>query len=217
MRRASDGKRSGGRSVLLPQLWRGHGRRRTARCRWPITRPEAVDSESRGRGTRPRRLAICRPKRILFGALLEQLLITCVRSARSCQCATTSRASSSSTRSRCSHEAKAARRCRAPQRSRLAVDLARLRYNLARVRPGCEHGPPRRRLRQRRLRERHLHDQERTGETPQLNEPRPSPPRCLQRHRDLYNPRRRHSALGYHSPIEYENMTQEPPANAAAA
>jgi putative transposase len=33
----------------------------------------------------------------------------------------------------------------------------------------------------------------------------------------FYNPRRRHSALGYHSPIEYENMTQEAPATAAAA
>jgi len=33
----------------------------------------------------------------------------------------------------------------------------------------------------------------------------------------FYNPRRRHSALGYRSPIEYENMTQETPANAAAA
>jgi hypothetical protein len=31
-----------------------------------------------------------------------------------------------------------------------------------------------------------------------------------------YNPRRRHSALGYHSPIEYENMNQETPATAAA-
>jgi putative transposase len=33
----------------------------------------------------------------------------------------------------------------------------------------------------------------------------------------FYNPRRRHSALGYHSPIEYENMNQETPADAAAA
>jgi putative transposase len=33
----------------------------------------------------------------------------------------------------------------------------------------------------------------------------------------FYNPRRRHSALGYQSPTDYENMTQEPPANAAAA
>ena len=33
----------------------------------------------------------------------------------------------------------------------------------------------------------------------------------------FYNPRRRHSALGYRSPIEYENMTQEAPTNAAAA
>ena len=33
----------------------------------------------------------------------------------------------------------------------------------------------------------------------------------------FYNPRRRHSALGYRSPIEYENMSQETPANAAAA
>jgi putative transposase len=33
----------------------------------------------------------------------------------------------------------------------------------------------------------------------------------------FYNPRRRHSALGCHSPIEYENKTQEPPATAAAA
>lgn len=33
----------------------------------------------------------------------------------------------------------------------------------------------------------------------------------------FYNPRRRHSALGYRSPIEYENMTKQPPANAAAA
>jgi len=33
----------------------------------------------------------------------------------------------------------------------------------------------------------------------------------------FYNPRRRHSAPGYRSPIEYENMTQETPANAAAA
>jgi hypothetical protein len=33
----------------------------------------------------------------------------------------------------------------------------------------------------------------------------------------FYNPRRRHSALGYRSPVEYENMTQEAPANAAAA
>jgi putative transposase len=33
----------------------------------------------------------------------------------------------------------------------------------------------------------------------------------------FYNPRRRHSALGYHSPIEHENMTQEAPATAAAA
>ena len=33
----------------------------------------------------------------------------------------------------------------------------------------------------------------------------------------FYNPRRRHSALGYHSPIEYEKMTQETPAHAAAA
>lgn len=33
----------------------------------------------------------------------------------------------------------------------------------------------------------------------------------------FYNPRRRHSALGYRSPIEYENMTQPTPANAAAA
>ena len=33
----------------------------------------------------------------------------------------------------------------------------------------------------------------------------------------FYNPRRRHSALGYRSPIEYENMAQEAPADAAAA
>jgi putative transposase len=33
----------------------------------------------------------------------------------------------------------------------------------------------------------------------------------------FYNPRRRHSALGHHSPIEYEKMTQETPATAAAA
>ena len=33
----------------------------------------------------------------------------------------------------------------------------------------------------------------------------------------FYNPRRRHSALGYRSPIEYENMAQEAPANVAAA
>jgi Integrase core domain len=33
----------------------------------------------------------------------------------------------------------------------------------------------------------------------------------------FYNPRRRHPALGYQSPIDYENMTQETPANAAAA
>jgi putative transposase len=33
----------------------------------------------------------------------------------------------------------------------------------------------------------------------------------------FYNPRRRHSALGYHSPNEYENMTKETPAPAAAA
>ena len=33
----------------------------------------------------------------------------------------------------------------------------------------------------------------------------------------FYNPRRRHSALGYRSPIEYENMTQEAPTNVAAA
>jgi putative transposase len=33
----------------------------------------------------------------------------------------------------------------------------------------------------------------------------------------FYNPRRRHSALGYRSPVEYENMAQEAPANAAAA
>lgn len=33
----------------------------------------------------------------------------------------------------------------------------------------------------------------------------------------FYNPRRRHSALGYQSPIDYENMTQETPADAAAA
>jgi putative transposase len=33
----------------------------------------------------------------------------------------------------------------------------------------------------------------------------------------FYNPRRRHSALGYRSPIEYENMAQEAPASVAAA
>jgi putative transposase len=33
----------------------------------------------------------------------------------------------------------------------------------------------------------------------------------------FYNPRPRHSALGYRSPIEYENITQETPATTAAA
>ena len=33
----------------------------------------------------------------------------------------------------------------------------------------------------------------------------------------FYNPRRRHSALGYRSPDEYETMNEEAIANAAAA
>jgi putative transposase len=33
----------------------------------------------------------------------------------------------------------------------------------------------------------------------------------------FYNHRRRHSALGYRSPIECENMAQQAPANVAAA
>jgi putative transposase len=33
----------------------------------------------------------------------------------------------------------------------------------------------------------------------------------------IYNPRRRPYALGYRSPIEYENISQEAPTNVAAA
>jgi putative transposase len=81
---------------------------------------------------------------------------------------------------------------------------------------GCEHRPTRRRLRQRRLRKRHLDNQEliKRRSWTSRDQARLAVFSYIE---TFYNPRRRHSALGYRSPVEFENMTQEAPADAAAA
>ena len=115
-----------------------------------------------------------------------------------------------------SHPTQACSGRRPPLRSRLAIHLTRLRGNAARIGAGCEHGPRRRRLRQRRLRKRHLDNQEliKRRSWTSRDQARLAVFSYIE---TFYNPRRRHSALGYRSPVEFENMTQEAPADAAAA
>lgn len=80
------------------------------------------------------------------------------------------------------------RGARAPLGPRLAVHLARLRADAARVGPGRLDGLTRGRVRQRRLRELHLDVEGRVDQAAPLYEPRPGAALDLPLHRDVLQP-----------------------------